>query len=127
MRGHDQRDIALVVEPRQQRRNLQLKPEIERNRRLVEQQDAGRLRQRAGDDHPLFLAAAQRGKPACFERRRAGGRKRLARDPQVVDSFDFEPAEMRVAAHEHNLDRAEIERRVRLLRHHRDQAGQLAP
>ena len=44
----------------QQRRDFELIAEIERRRRLVEQQHVGRLRQRAGDDDALLLAAAER-------------------------------------------------------------------
>ena len=53
---------------------------------------------------------------------RAGTRRGqcVARDRQIVCAFELEGAEMRIAAHHHDLERAEIERRMRLLRHDRD-------
>ncbi len=65
-------------------------------------------------------------KGAQLECRRAGGGKRFPRDRQIVCAFELERTEVRVSPHQHDLDRAEVERRVRLLRHDGDAASQLA-
>ena len=62
------------------------------------------LRQRAGDDDALLLAAAQRRERARLERRRAGGRQRLARDRLIRRALELERAEVRVASHQHHVD-----------------------
>ena len=61
VRGDDDGEAALPVEPAEQVRNFELVAHVERSRGLVEQQDVGLLRQRAGDDDALLLAARQRG------------------------------------------------------------------
>src|SRR5204862_5699977 len=108
-----------------QRGDVQLESEIERRGRLVEQQYVGRLRERAGDHDPLLLAAAQRGEGARFERARAGGGERVARDREIAGTLELERAEMRIAAHQDDLEGAEIEGRVRLLRHHGNAAREI--
>src|SRR5258706_1073273 len=47
VRANDHRRAAIAVQPREQRRNVELRAEIERSRRLVEEQRVRRLRQRA--------------------------------------------------------------------------------
>ena len=111
---------------REQRRDLELIAEIERCGRLVQQQHVRGLRQRAGDHDALFLAAAQRREPARLERRGAGRRERVARDLLIVRAFELERAEVRVAAHQHDVEHGEVERAVRFLRHDGDAARELA-
>ena len=48
-------------------------------------------------------------------------------DANVVGPFDREDAEVRMAAHQHDLDRAIFERELGLLRHDRDLPRRLAP
>ena len=60
VRRHDHRRPAVAVQAREQRRDLELKAEVQRGGRLVEQQHVRRLSQRAGDHDALFLAAAER-------------------------------------------------------------------
>src|SRR4029077_6035285 len=57
VRRDDHRRSALAVQLDEERRNLELESDVEGGRRLVEQEDVGRLRQRAGDHDPLLLAA----------------------------------------------------------------------
>ena len=83
VRRQHHRDAALAIEPRQQRRHLELIAEIERGRRLVEQQHVRRLRQRARDDDALLLTAAERHVRAVRQMRRAGGGQRAPRDRDV--------------------------------------------
>ena len=88
---------------------------IERRGRLVEEQQFGALGQRAGDDHALFFAAAQRRERPFFERACAGGGERAPRDREVLGPFERERAQMREASHQHDLQHGEIERRMRFL------------
>ena len=53
--------------------------------------------------------------------------KRLACDHLIRRAFELERAEVRVPSHQHHVDHAEVERRVRFLRHDGDAPGQLAP
>ena len=50
---------------------------------------------------PLSVANGAR-----LERRRAGRRQRVARDRQVVGALELERAEVRVAAHQHDVEDA---------------------
>ena len=113
MRGDDDRQAALPVEPAEQVRNLELVADIERRRRLVEQQDVGLLRERAGDDHALLFAARERGERAPLE-------PGLPRDLDIARTLELERAEMRVAAHQRDLEHGVVEREVRFLGHDRD-------
>ena len=121
----DDRDAALEVA--QQRRDLELIGEIERGRRLVEQEDgaggsarAADLRQRRGDDHALLLAAAQRRErprsSRCAVPVAASASRAIA---MIGRPLDLERAEMRVAAHHRDFEHAVVERQLRFLRHHR--------
>ena len=92
MRGHHHRQAAFAVERAQQRGDVELVAEVERRRRLVEQQDVGFLRQRAGDDDALLLAAGQRRERPIGQVRGAGGVERLAGEREVARSFEFERA-----------------------------------
>ena len=68
--GSGRASTATIVVPRsrfsarEQLLHFELMAEVERRRRLVEQQQLGRLRQRAGDDDALLFAAAQRARTA---------------------------------------------------------------
>ena len=103
VRRQHHRHAALAIEPLEQRRDLELVAEIERRRRLVEQQHVGRLRQRAGDDDALLLAAAERHVRAVGEMGGAGRRQRVARDREVVRTFELKRAEVRMPPHQHHL------------------------
>ena len=54
-------------------------------------------------------------------------RERVARDLLIGGAFELERAEVRVAAHQHHVEHAEVEGRVRFLRHNRDAAREIAP
>ena len=49
------------------------------------------------------------------------------RNRQIVGPFERERAEVREAAHQDDVDHAEVERRVRVLRHDGNEAGEFAP
>ena len=86
------RHAARAVEVGEQLRDLELRAEIERRGRLVEQQHLGGLGQRRGDHHALLLAAAERGEVAVFERGRAGRRQRIAGHREIGRALDLEQA-----------------------------------
>ena len=58
---------------------------------------------------------------------RARGTQRVARDLLVGGALELERAEVRVAAHQHHVEHAEVEGRVRVLGHDRDPAGEISP
>ena len=64
---------------------------------------------------------------AILERQSAGRLERLPRDRDVRRAFDGERAEMREAAHQRHLEHGVVERRMELLRDHRDALRQRAP
>jgi hypothetical protein len=91
-------------------------------RRILERPD---LRQCAGDDHPLLLASTERLEQPRLEIERAGGGERLACDRDISWALDLECTEVRIAAHEDDLQDRVVEREVRLLRHDRHTAREL--
>ena len=93
-------------------------------RRPCEQ--SGSLGQRACDNDPLFLPAAQCGKLPRFERRRACCCERLTCDLEIRDALELERAQVRVAPHQHDVEHAEVERGVGFLRHDRNLARELS-
>ena len=125
MRRDDDGHAARAIEVGEQLRDLELRAEIERRGRLVEQQHVGGLGQRRGDHHALLLAAAERGEVAIFERGRARrapaprGRSRRSAGPSTSNT-----PEMRVAAHQHHLHHRVVEGELRLLRHDGHAAGE---
>ena len=86
---YDNRQVTLAVQLVENRADLELIREIERGGRLVEQQNVGILRKRAGNDDALFFAAGERVeqprrevvRPGC-----AAGPRARSRDPQVLRS-----------------------------------------
>src|SRR5580765_6547124 len=127
VRRHHHRRPAVAVQAGEQRRDLELKAEVERGGRLVEQQHVGRLSQRTGDHDTLFLAAAERREAAILEAGGAGVGHRAPGDRQVARALELERAEVRVAAHHHDLERRIVERAVCFLRHDGDPPRQIAP
>ena len=131
VRRDDDGQCAIAVECFEQRADGQLVLEIERRGRLVEEQDrAGGargarrdLRQRRRDDHPLFLAAAERRERPRLELGRPGGRQRFTGHAHVHRTFDGEGAEVRIASHQRHFENGVVEREVRLLGHDRHAPG----
>ena len=112
---------ALAIEPAEQGGDVELVAEIERRRRLVEQQDVRLLGQRAGDDDALLLAAGERGETAALEGERCPVAASASRAiGHVARALEFEGAEVGVAPHQGDLEHGVVEREVRFLRHDRD-------
>ncbi len=124
VRRDDDREIAFPVEAREQRGDVELVAEVERRGRFVEQQDLGLLRQGAGDDDALFLAARERGEAAPLEGESAGGCERLPGNGHVARALEGECAKVRIAPHQRNLEHRVVEREVGFLRHDRDRTRQ---
>ena len=84
----------VAVQARQQLLHFELMADVERRRRLVEQQQLGILRQRAGDHDALLFAAAERVEQTRGERRRPGGLEGPLRHGEVFRAFERERAEV---------------------------------
>ena len=76
---------------------LLLAADVERGRRLVEQEQRRLLRERAAEHGPLLLAAAQRLEPPVGERAEVEAGERAARDLEVARAFAAERPEVRRA------------------------------
>ena len=131
VRGHQECQPTLVREPTQQLRDLDLVMEVERGRRLVEDQEASRvapvfleLGQRARDDDTLLFAAAQGVEVATLEVGRARGCEGAAHRQQVGGGLEPEGPEVRVPSHQREVEDGVVEDRVNLLRHHRQPSGE---
>ena len=118
----------VAMQHAQQLRHLELIARIERRRRLVEQQQLGLLRQRRGDDDALLLAAAERREQPRGElaacRSPPAPRARWRCRPALSTA---NAAQVRIAAHQHQLEHRVVERGMRLLRHHREAPGDRLP
>jgi len=98
---------------------------VEERRRLVEQEDRRALRQRTRDRNALLLAARQRRKRPRAQLPRLARAQRLGGDGCVVRRLEAEEAEVRRAAHQHDLPRGVRERDLIALRHQRERAREL--
>ena len=117
---------SVVDEFSDQRENLELVQDVEVRGWLIQQQDAGLLRERAGEEDALALAAGE-----CFERPGCelaglGQLHRIAGDPVVRPTLDLEAPQPGVAAHEDQLEGGEALRIGRDLGDQGQQLGDLA-
>src|SRR5579883_1841162 len=101
--------------------------EIERRGGLVHDQDARLLRQRAGDQHELALAAADLGIDALLEMLDAEHAKRALRHGAVMARGRGEEADMRAPPHQNDVDDVEGEEGGMRLRHVADDARDALP
>ena len=123
---HDQRAAALARQLAHQRRDADAMAQIQVRGRLVEQQHAGILRERARQQHELALASRELEHGAVGEILDADPGHRFPRSLEIGPGLEAERAEVGRAAHQHHLARPEGKRDRRLLRHHGEHAGQLA-
>src|SRR5262249_20100710 len=135
MRRQDDRDAVRGAELLEERGDLELIPEIEGGGRLVEEQQRrsvlgvrtlGQLRHCRGKHYRRALAAAERAELTMSEGSRPSRLERSGSGREILRSLDLERAEVRVAAHERDLERAVVERQDRFLRHDREPARELA-
>ena len=87
VRDEDRRHVHLVVQPAQPRAQVLAHARVERAERLVEQQHLGLDRERAGERHPLALAAGELRGIALGEARRAARARAARRRARVISSF----------------------------------------
>src|SRR3954469_2899980 len=94
---------------------------------LVEQQDAGVLHERAGDQHALALAARQRAEALALPLREPDPSERGARRGAIGPREAPEPARAPVGPHQRDVEGrdGEVEARALRLRHIRRAAGEL--
>ncbi len=123
---HRQHSAALARQLAQAIEELDLVAQVEEARRLVEQEERRLLRQRAREEDALPLAARERADGAVGEGAGAGALERGAGDGEVALRLEGDPAEVRMAAEQGDLERGEGQLVRGLLRHHGDAAGALA-
>ena len=105
---------------------LLLAAEVERARRLVEQQDRSVLGERARQHGALQLAAAERAEPSRGKRAQVEASDRSLGGETVGARLGGEIADVRRAAEQHVLGHGQLRRRLRVLRDERDLARDLA-
>jgi hypothetical protein len=97
--------------------------QIEERGRLVQEQHPRLLRQRAGDEGPLPLAARQLEKVPVLEPAEVHVEQCCARHREVGGPLHAEQADVRRAPHQHDLQHAEIEQGRRLRQDDGDAPG----
>ena len=105
---------------------LLLAAEVERARRLVEEEDRRLLRERPREHGALQLAAAQRAQRALRELAELEPLERVLGRQPVVAALGAEVAEVRRAAEQHVLGHGQLGRRLGDLRHERRTPRKLA-
>src|SRR6185436_6686893 len=100
-------------------------PDVEERRRLVEQEEGCRLRERAREEHPLVLAPRQRAKRPGGEVLDRTLAHRAIRELAIFSPLDAEKAQVRRAPHAYDFLDRELEDRVGLLWHDGDAARAL--
>ena len=86
----------------QQAEAVQLLIDVEKRRRLVEQQERRLLREARGKQHPLALAAAQRGDAAIAKHQALARRHRVLGRAAIRVGFE-PPVGVGIASHQHEL------------------------
>ena len=90
--------------------HLELAAEIERGRRLVQQQDRRQLRQRSSDDDPLTLTAGQVPEGSISERQQVKLFEHVGDDAAIVAVLAAEVADIRGSAEHHVVGDAQTAR-----------------
>ncbi len=114
---HDHAQPSLLAEARERPHQIGAVFQVERGRRLVEQQQARLLRQRAGQDHHLPLAGGKRGDgraARCAAPAASSASMAMARFERPLEA---EARDMRRPAAEHHVHHLERKLRHRGLRH----------
>src|SRR5262249_1558919 len=90
-------------------------------------QHARFLREGARNYDALLFATAQHRERAGRKRQGARGLKRLAGNLDVTWPFERKRAQMRITAHQDDIEHGEIKGRTRLLRHERNATREITP
>src|SRR5581483_7491223 len=123
--GHDG-EVVVASQAVDQLEHLLLMADVERGRRLVEEHDRRALRERAGDQHPLTLAAGQRGDDPVREREEIKARQRVVHRGEIARSLDAERGDVRRPAEQDVVGHPRTFGDDRGLRNKRDQPRPLA-
>ena len=119
VRRDDDRQVALAVQPCENRANFELVGEIERGRRLVEQSRMSGLCASA----PAMTTRCFSPPDSVLNRRDCEMTVPVARSARARwrdrRAFDLERAEVRIAAHRRHFEHRVLEGELRLLRNHR--------
>ena len=122
----DHRQLALLAQRRDQLERLLLAAEVERGRRLVEQEQGRVLRERPAEHGALLLAARERLQAPLRERAEVEAGERPARRLQVGRPLVAERPEVGRPAEQDVLVDAHPGRQERRLGDEREPAGDLA-
>ena len=95
--------MVVIPSPRIMPKRLVLMPDIQVRRRLVEDEQTRRLRQRPSDHHALLFPARQRVERAIGQRRDAHTRKRRRDDLKILARISLEQSLVGPASHQHHL------------------------
>ena len=109
----------------QQREAVQLLIDVEKRRRLVEEQHARLLREAGGEEHALAFAAAQRPERTPAELEALAAPHRLVRERRGPASDSNQPRGVRVAPHQHELLGAHRQIGAEALRQVRDERARV--
>ena len=101
-------------------------PDVERARRLVEQEQTRSLRDRARDHGPLALTTRERRQVPRGESGQVEPVEHVGHDREILGSLAPEGGEVRRAAEQHVVGDGHERRGDRQLRHERDPACTLA-
>ena len=126
MHRREDAEITLVTQTVDEIQDVLLMTDVERGRRLVEQQHGGLLRERPGDDHALAFTAGERIDGARRELPELEGVERGARGVDVRPADRPEDPVMGRAAEEHVVEHPHPGRDDGRLRDDRDGARPIA-
>ena len=113
--GGDQQHAALGAQVVEDPHDRLLAGLVDSRERLVEQQHAGVLDERAGDQHALALAARQRAEALARVLGEADALQRSARQRAVGGGHAPVPRRARIGAHQRDVERADGEVQARAL------------
>lgn len=108
---------ALVPHAINQFQRLLLVPDVECTGRFVEQQHRRALGDRASQDQPLRLAAAERAEHPVGERRQIEALQDVVGDHAILGADTAEVADERAATQQHVVEHRHVCRQHRRLRH----------
>ena len=125
-RGHERQSLSLA-QPVEKLERLLLVPDVERGRRLVEQDDRRLLGEGARDDGALALAAGERPERRSASSVELETLERVPGGVAIRGTLACERPEVRRPSHQHVLGDGEPRRRLGRLRDDREEPRALAP
>jgi hypothetical protein len=123
----EDREVAVLAQGRDELEGLLLAPDVERGRRLVEQEERRLLGECAAQHGPLLLSAAQGLKPPTDELPQIEATERAACGLEVASGLGAERPDIRGAAEEDVVPDPHPGRQKRRLGHEREPPRRLSP